>query len=482
MKNKLRCIVLSTAMIAAYSLPFVVNAQGSPPTANIVAVTNLNIEPTISPTVNPTLEPTVEPTKVPEIFIPTVEPTVVPIIDLTEPTQEPTKEPIQLYTEKPRSNNISVDFTVPANDYVIPTTAVFELYSMDDTLLGTAEFNTNKKSGSSKIVFQIPEYEVGESFKLKLISGLKSIQYYDSFIYENEFAVIETYAYVPHGTTEHVVCTEFSMTAMPIYEKQVNIYQNGKAVKFSPRARLINGTLMVPADDAAILIGINDVYKDHDYNSVRVALASKEVLFNIGSTYSTVLGKDCYSPAKTQEIGGKVFVPLRVLAESFNAKIEVYDHGNYMDVILGYSRDIQNHAKKTSYVNSSNIKSQTDYLIWISKANYEVNVFRKVDDKWAFVDSLKCTIGTNSTPTCTGTYRYYEKIKRWSYPEFYVAPVMRFNGGYAIHSTLLKYDGTDYNRAVGRKSSHGCVRVLPEKMNWLIKTIPMYTTVHITEG
>jgi len=57
---------------------------------------------------------------------------------------------------------------------------------------------------------------------------------------------------------------------------------------------------------------------------------------------------------------------------------------------------------------------------------------------------------------------------------------MRFYKGYALHSTLIGYNGTPYDNRVGVKISHGCVRMCPEDINWLAKNIPLYTRVLVT--
>ena len=70
----------------------------------------------------------------------------------------------------------------------------------------------------------------------------------------------------------------------------------------------------------------------------------------------------------------------------------------------------------------------------------------------------------------------------WPYANYYCGPVMIFYGGYALHSTLLKYDGTPYNNSVGVKISLGCIRCQPRYINWMASTVPMYSKVYITES
>ena len=378
-----------------------------------------------------------------------------------------------------KSNLVSVDFIVPEDYLSISDTAVFELCDMNGNVIAWDAFNVTQYASRVTLNFEIQEYNVGESFQLRLVSGLDHIQYYDQYIYCGQSAVINTYYY--YDGSNPVIGNTFSMTAVPRREKEIHVYKNNAPLNFSPRPRLINDTLMVPLSQACFSLGIYDVVRDYNYNSVKVAFNGKELLFNIGDTYNSVNGNAVYGGEPTQVIDGVIYAPLRVLADVFNASLAAYDHGYYMDILLGDSADVKWYNTKVNYVNSAGLTSDTNYLIWISKANYEVNVYQKINYGWQFVKAIPCTIGASGTPTCTGTYKYYEKISRWTYPNFYVGPIMRFNKGYAIHTTLLKYDGTDYNNTVGKKLSHGCVRVRPDEMNWLINNIPMYTTIHVTD-
>ena len=137
-------------------------------------------------------------------------------------------------------------------------------------------------------------------------------------------------------------------------------------------------------------------------------------------------------------------------------------------------------SKEAYYVNQKGLSSQTEYLIWVSKSEFKVRVFRGSKGNWNLINSLTCAIGKPSTPTCEGTYKYYQAQKMWDYGSYYVGPIMRFNGGYAIHSTLIYKNGTPKDNRVGMKLSLGCVRLQPQDINWLFSTIPLYTTIHIT--
>jgi len=136
--------------------------------------------------------------------------------------------------------------------------------------------------------------------------------------------------------------------------------------------------------------------------------------------------------------------------------------------------------KAEQFINSKGIKSTTPYMIWVSKANYTVSVFVTNNGKWECIKHFGCSIGAPNSPTVVGQFKYIQYQKAWDYGTYYVGPVMRFYRGYAIHSTLIKKDGTDYDGRIGKMISHGCVRVRPENMNWLISAIPMDTTIYVT--
>ncbi len=133
------------------------------------------------------------------------------------------------------------------------------------------------------------------------------------------------------------------------------------------------------------------------------------------------------------------------------------------------------------FLQAHNFDSKTDYLIWVSKKNFTVSVFLKRDYGWDCIKQIPCSIGAPATPTITGEFTYHQYQNKWFYDKYYVGPVMRFYGGYAIHSTLVKYDETDYDARLGKKISLGCVRVLPKDARWLTDYVPLGTKIYVTE-
>ena len=136
---------------------------------------------------------------------------------------------------------------------------------------------------------------------------------------------------------------------------------------------------------------------------------------------------------------------------------------------------------KEKHVNDLAVWSNTPYLIWVSKANYTVNVFYRDNGRWNLTNEFPCAIGAPSTPTVTGQFIYHQYQPKWYYDGYYVAPVMRFYGGYALHSTLIYDNGKDKDPRVGKRISLGCVRLRPSDITWLAENIPLDTKIYITE-
>ena len=137
--------------------------------------------------------------------------------------------------------------------------------------------------------------------------------------------------------------------------------------------------------------------------------------------------------------------------------------------------------KVEKFVNDKRITSDTEYLIWVSKTNFKVNVFYNNLGTWKYAKDIPCSIGAVDTPTVSGEFVYHQQQPKWQYNGYYVGPIMRFYKGYAIHTTLINNNGTDRDARVGKMISHGCVRVRPNDMTWLIYYIPLNTKVYVTE-
>ena len=377
-----------------------------------------------------------------------------------------------------KADSLTVNLTMTPCMQVIDSMATVQLYNKNNVLLGE---KTEWVGGITKNLtykFDMPEYSLGETFYLKIKDGLSYLKYYDKVYYKEDTVALTTYAYIDEsGNT--VYGNEFSLDGCPLYEHVIVVYYDGVMLRLNPKARLVDGTAMVPAADMAEAMGLDSRY-DERYNSFVCEINGKQAIFNIDTAYATILGTDTYLPRKCEVIDGAVFVPARSIAEAFGCTVDAIDFGDHIDVIIGKSPIIDEYMTQWR-VNREGITSKTKYLVWISKSEYTVRVYLGSQHKWKLIKSFPCAIGAVDSPTITGQFEYLYRISSWNYSGYYVGPCLVFYGNYAIHSTLLQYNGQPYDNRVGVKISHGCVRVHKEDIDWLDCYLPVGSRIYVTE-
>lgn len=429
---------------------------------------------TASPAPTETPQVTAEPTVSPGT---TVEPTETAA---TTPSAEPTVKPTSTPTisENELSTQFVLNIDITSHKYIIPNDVTVELYSSSDELLGSITENVSQDTSSLNLIFNVPQYRMGEKFKVKLVSGLRSLKYYDKKIEPDGILEVQTYGYL-NENGEYVQNNGCAMNGNPNYDKELCMYVSGNFLQdVSPRARIVDGVAMMPVRAIGEAMGLKVTY-DPKYDSVVCSVGSDQVIFNANSAYTTIFGNDTYAPHATVYIEGSLFVPVRTLAESFNSSLDVLDFDDHLDIIIGESPMVKEYRNRTP-VNKNGITSRTNYLVWVSKHEYKVRVYQGSQYNWELQKEFPCALGAWNTPTITGQFEYIERTE-WDYPSYYVGPVLRFYNGYALHSTLLYYNGTEYDGRVGVNISHGCVRLHPSDINWIANTIPFYTRIYITE-
>lgn len=429
---------------------------------------------TASPAPTETPQVTAEPTVSPGT---TVEPTeTAATTPAAEPTVKPTSTPT--ISENELSTQFVLNIDITSYKYIIPNDVTVELYSSSDELLGSITENVSQDTSSLNLIFNVPQYRMGEKFKVKLVSGLRSLKYYDKKIEPDGILEVQTYGYL-NENGEYVQNNGCAMNGNPNYDKELCMYVSGNFLQdVSPRARIVDGVAMMPVRAIGEAMGLKVTY-DPKYDSVVCSVGSDQVIFNANSAYTTIFGNDTYAPHATVYIEGSLFVPVRTLAESFNSSLDVLDFDDHLDIIIGESPMVKEYRNRTP-VNKNGITSRTNYLVWVSKHEYKVRVYQGSQYNWELQKEFPCALGAWNTPTITGQFEYIERTE-WDYPSYYVGPVLRFYNGYALHSTLLYYNGTEYDGRVGVNISHGCVRLHPSDINWIANTIPFYTRIYITE-
>lgn len=463
MKKILTSMIISVLLLSSLT-SFAATPQ--PEAAEVPSLTEEAAQtPEPSPEASKTPESSSKPLPTPEA---SAKPTAEPV-----PTAEPESVPQQ---ELSAQFNLTLD--VIPRKYIISTNAVIELYNENDELLGSQLSYVGWGVPSFTMTFDVPEYRMGEKFKIKLVSGLRMMRYYDTIIEPGGTLTVDTYGYL-NENGEYVQSNGCSVEGEPEYEKELCMYVNGSLLEdCDPYARIVDGVAMMPVRRIGEAMGLKVKY-DPAYDSAVCSVGSDQVIFNANSAYTTIFGSDTYIPHETVYIDGSLFVPVRTLAEAFDSSLETIDFGDHLDVVIGESGKVREYRNRTP-VNRNGIGSRTNYLVWVSKHEYKVRVYEGSQYNWELLKEFPCALGAWDTPTITGQFEYIERTQ-WDYGTYYVGPVLRFHNGYALHSTLLYYGGGEYDGRVGVNISHGCVRLHPQDINWIAATIPFRTRIYITE-
>lgn len=133
-------------------------------------------------------------------------------------------------------------------------------------------------------------------------------------------------------------------------------------------------------------------------------------------------------------------------------------------------------------------KALRPYILKVSIAKQRVYAYGLDDNEeyTVLLRTMKASTGLDDTPTPKGTYQattgpgarwhYFKKYFVWGQYAYYI------EGDYLFHSILYdqkggKPNGSQYS--LGRKASHGCVRLTVEDAKWIYQNCPPGTTVVI---
>ena len=351
---------------------------------------------------------------------------------------------------------------------------------------GGAAFSVSFKNGaySQKIIelkrgkryydiaFDNVSYTYGDRFTLTLEGGARSISCGEQ---SGKSVELEPYMY-ENENGEAVSVTHFYINLTPEWTKETSVTVTGSALSaFSER----NGVIYIP-ETALDMLLINHKFTPAEGTlSLTSQTGGHTMQFWADNIYAVRDGVGFNLSAAPFVENGVMYIPLYETATHFACNYKDAD-GTYRRKITltpsVYANDIVN----ASFVNGKGISSRTNYLIWVSKSDYKVNVYLGSKGAWRHIKSIDCAIGAPGSPTIEGSFEYYQQQSRWTYGSYYCGPIMRFRGPYAIHSTLIKYNGEPYDNRVRAKISHGCVRVRPDDINWLVSYIPLNTRVYVT--
>lgn len=118
-----------------------------------------------------------------------------------------------------------------------------------------------------------------------------------------------------------------------------------------------------------------------------------------------------------------------------------------------------------TYVNTtSTFVSKTKYFTWVDTDRQRVSIFTGSAGHWALLKTYSCASGNNVTPSKRGLFTIQEKGRSFvAGPGVICKYWTRYSGNYLLHSILLNNSGKVLDGTLGKKASHGCIR-MPEDM------------------
>lgn len=360
------------------------------------------------------------------------------------------------------------------------STAELALYNKDNECLGVLNLFIDATNVKKTLTFIVDEYAAGEEFYLLCLNNADCIEYNSEFYGVGSKILLKTFSDYYDEKGQIVKGNKFNLTLYPLEQQKITFLHNSKEYITDHPIKLVNSDCMISLVD---IMNIFDLWQDKTVfdsltGRLEINVDDKNVVLTLDEQEASAKEAVVLTTAPLR-INTLMYVPLRFTAEALGAEVvATYENGSLIVDIVTIETKF---PEKDIFINSKNISSKTNYLIWIDKSDFAVTVFEGSQNNWRAINSYPCSIGAPKTPTITGQFEYFSKEKRWSYPQYYCGPVMRFYNGYALHSTLVRYDGTDYDPRLGMMISHGCIRMKPQDIQYMWDTIPLYTKVYVTE-
>lgn len=372
---------------------------------------------------------------------------------------------VQASAQEELRNSLTVKFTVGDIPTITEQDVTFTLHDETGIIcFDTVSHGLKRGQTEFEINFRLPCYPSGMKFLLVAEDGVKGMAYNVTY------------------SMSHIIDSQEEEIRIGLdcyWEKEATIKIKGK-----------------PQSEYKYVIKDDDIYVTTDLlNALAIEYephfnADKpffklytdkyhQMTFYLDDIYAIVGNEPQNLASPVFAIDSMPYVPLSKVAVYFACNYKLENNLYLAEVSLTKSVYSDDYAKET-FVNEKNVESKTEYMLWVSKKDFAVNVFKGNKNNWSLLYTFPCSIGAPKTPTIEGQFEYFQWQPKWTYPDHYCGPIMRFYRGYAFHSYLIRYNGKPYDGRLGMKISHGCVRMHPDDIGWMSENIPLYTKVYIT--
>ncbi|WP_298835987.1 InlB B-repeat-containing protein [Clostridium sp.] len=288
---------------------------------------------------------------------------------------------------------------------------------------------------------------------------------------------------LPPTTPANVKTTVISSTSIKLTwnaAKGTNGYQVYRATSSKGVYILLTKTPYLYYTNSGLVTGKVYYYKIRSYRSIgKTILYSKWTALTSRMTSSIVFNS--------------LVQPNPVYGEYAGLKVEIKDetnsrylirksNGSQLWVACSRVAIAKNPATNTKYLTKKQIEtyvnitstfvSKTKYFTWVDLNRQRVNVFTGSAKHWRLVKSYSCATGNNITPSKRGLFTIKDKgasfvagrgtiVKYWT----------RYSGNYMLHSIILTTRGAVCDSTIGKRVSHGCIRIPLDMAKWYYNTI-----------
>ena len=240
-------------------------------------------------------------------------------------------------------------------------------------------------------------------------------------------------------------------------------------------------TLAFNYENKGLITGKNYFYKISSYRlNGKTRVYSKLTTFVYNMTTNIVFN----SLVQPNAVYGK-YVGLKVEIKDQNNNVFLIRKPDGSQLWVACSKVIvpSNPATNTKYLDkkqletyvnmTSNFVSATKYFTWVDLSRQRVSIFTGGTKHWTLVKTYSCATGNNVTPSKRGLFTIQDKGYSFvAGPGAIVKYWTRYSGNYMLHSVILNNSGSVIDGTLGKRVSHGCIRMPLDMAKWYYDNMP----------
>ena len=258
-------------------------------------------------------------------------------------------------------------------------------------------------------------------------------------------------------------------------------YEVYRATSSTGTYSLLTKTSYLDYTNSGLITGKKYYYKVRAYKIIgNINVCSKWTTVVSGATANIVFN----SLVQPNPVYGK-YAGLKVEIKDENNNTFLIRKPNGSQVWVARSKVSvpSNPATNTKYLNKNQLEtyvnitstfvSNTKYFTWVDLNRQRVNIFTGGAKHWTLVKTYSCATGNNITPSKRGLFTIQDKGASFvAGPGTIVKYWTRYSGNFMLHSIILTTSGAVCDATIGKRVSHGCIRMPLDMAKWYYEKVP----------